>query len=315
MSRRPEAGSPADRAPAVSVIVPTYNRAGTLMRALASIQAQTRQDHEIIVIDDGSTDATPHLLAEMAERGAIRMLRTACGGPAAARNQGLALARGRWIAFLDSDDIWMPDKLERQLPVLERGGVGVVHCDLLRVLPDGRTRIMRTPPIRCGGLLDRRGRDYQTKGLGIQSVVADAALLRAAGGFDERLRALEDLDLLLRLSQQGDFAAVHAPLVHYHAGPGVSSARLNVARARRRLLAKHRHRLASSRPALGYQCAKIALAYLRGGKPRAARRYARLALKLAPLSPAVAVPALLPMLGLPRILALLLSVERAMGAD
>ncbi|MEE4317488.1 MAG: glycosyltransferase family 2 protein [Erythrobacter sp.] len=301
--------------PTVSIVVPTYNRAATLERALGSISAQTYGDHETIVIDDGSTDDTPALLQRLNAQPALRCVRVAHGGAAAARNQGIALARGRFVAFLDSDDAWTPDKLERQLETQSQSGADVVHCDMLRRLTDGRARLMATPVIERGRVLRNRQLDYQTKGLGIQSVLVEARLLRRVGGFDTSLPALEDLDLLLRLAEVADFAPIHRPLVHYHAGLGVSTARLAVARSRRRLLLKYRDHLGTSNRALAYQYGKIALAYLRAGQPRAARRYARLALRTAPLSPRTVAPAMLPLLGQNRPLRVLLQIEHLIGAD
>lgn len=300
--------------PTVSIILPTYNRAATLPRALASIRAQTWRDHETIIVDDGSTDATPALLQTWTSSPRVRSIRVANGGPAAARNRGIQLARGRFVAFLDSDDAWTPDKLERQLRLRAQVGVGLIHCDMLRILPDGRTRLMRTPAVQRDRVLDGRTGEFQTKGLGIQSVLVERRLLAAVGGFDPALRALEDLELLLRLAHITDFAAIHAPLVHYHAGPGVSTMRLAVAQARRRLLRRHRETVAASPRALAYQCGKIGLAYLRAGAPRAARRYGRLALRAAPLSPRTLAPALLPALGMGGLLELLLRLEHRVGA-
>lgn len=301
--------------PTVSIILPTYNRAATLPRALASIRAQTWRDYEIIIVDDGSTDATPKLLRTWTGSPRLRSIRVANGGPAAARNRGIRLARGHFVAFLDSDDAWVPDKLERQLRVQAQRGAGVVHCDMLRILPGGRTRLMRTPEVQRGRVIDARTGEFQTKGLGIQSVVVERRLLADVGGFDPELKALEDLELLLRLARVTDFAAIHAPLVLYHAGPGVSTARLAVARARRRLLRRHREVVAASPRALAYQCGRIGLAYLRAGAPRLARRYGRIALRAAPLSPRTALPALLPALGMSGLLGMLLRLERRLGAD
>lgn len=301
--------------PTVSIVVPTYNRAATLGRALGSIRAQTYGDHETIIIDDGSTDETPALLQRLNGHPALRCVRVPHGGAAAARNYGIRLARGRYVAFLDSDDAWTPDKLERQLETQAQSGAEVIHCDMLRRLPDGRTRLMATPTIERGRILRRGGLDYQTKGLGIQSVLAETRLLKRIGGFDPSLPALEDLELLLRLAQVADFAPIHRPLVHYHAGPGVSTARLAVAKARRRLLRKYRDQLGASNRTRAYQYQKVALAYLRADQPRPARRFARLALRTAPLSPRTAIPTLLPLLGQDRLLWMLLRIERLLGAD
>ena len=104
--------------PAVSVIIPTHNRRAMLREALASVIAQRGASFEVIVVDDGSTDGTWDDLSAGAEN--IRTVRTARRGPAAARNHGIALARGDLIAFLDSDDLWMPEKLARQSAFMHR---------------------------------------------------------------------------------------------------------------------------------------------------------------------------------------------------
>ena len=115
--------------PLVSVIIPTYNRADLVRQALASVKAQTYRDFEIVVVDDGGTDGTCEALSAWRE---IRVLRHAHRrGVSAARNTGIDAARGEWLAFLDSDDLWLPDKLARQIFWLE-GSPGVAH------LSDGR---------------------------------------------------------------------------------------------------------------------------------------------------------------------------------
>ena len=93
----------------VSVIIPTYNRAACLREAIESVLSQTYKQFELIVVDDGSTDATGELLLQYGAK--LSVLHTGHGGPSAARNCGIAAARGDYIAFLDSDDVWLPDKL------------------------------------------------------------------------------------------------------------------------------------------------------------------------------------------------------------
>src|ERR1700722_14569573 len=97
----------------VSVVIPTYNRADLLPRAIESALAQTRPPAEVVIVDDGSTDDTASVVAQYAHRDAdrVRLLRVPNGGVARARNAGLAATRSEWIALLDSDDVWAPDKL------------------------------------------------------------------------------------------------------------------------------------------------------------------------------------------------------------
>ncbi|MGA7301658.1 MAG: glycosyltransferase family A protein, partial [Candidatus Sulfotelmatobacter sp.] len=105
--------------PKVSVVIPTYNRAGTVPRAIESVLAQTFTDLEVIVVDDGSSDDTGKVLGEMfGER--IRYFAQVNQGASIARNRGIEEARGEWIAFLDSDDLWEKEKLEWQLKALEQ---------------------------------------------------------------------------------------------------------------------------------------------------------------------------------------------------
>ena len=117
--------------PLVSVVIPSYNRSSLLMQTLASVRGQTFRDFEVLVVDDGSTDDTATRVRELgAEDGRIHYLYQANQGPAAARNAGASYARGAFIAFLDSDDLWLPDKLQEQLAFLAgRPDIDVVYAD------------------------------------------------------------------------------------------------------------------------------------------------------------------------------------------
>src|ERR1043166_1854397 len=121
MSSEPDTGGPRGAGPLVSVVLPTYNRAHTLARAVRSVLAQSHRHLEIVVVDDGSTDATVALVQKLAlEDPRVRLVQQANRGPAAARNTGVRQARGEFVAFQDSDDEWLVEKLERQLAALER---------------------------------------------------------------------------------------------------------------------------------------------------------------------------------------------------
>jgi glycosyltransferase involved in cell wall biosynthesis len=119
----------------VTAAIPTYNRAAYLPGALDSVFAQTRPPDDVLVVDDGSTDETPEVLAAYADR--VRVVRQENGGRSAARNTAVREAYGRFVSFLDSDDRWLPDKLERELPALEDLGVGLVHGHVDLIGPDG----------------------------------------------------------------------------------------------------------------------------------------------------------------------------------
>ena len=108
----------ADNSNSISVVIPAYNSAAQLARALDSVLAQTRPAEEILVVDDGSTDATAEVARSYGD--AVRLIAQANAGAAAARNAGIRAARGTWIAFLDADDEWLPDRLALQTDILDR---------------------------------------------------------------------------------------------------------------------------------------------------------------------------------------------------
>lgn len=119
-----------DAMPAVSVVMPAYNAEKYIEEAIYSVRSQTFRDWELIVVDDCSTDGTPEIVARLArEDGRIHLYRSdRNSGAAATRNRGLSLCRGRYVALLDSDDRWMPEKLERQVRLAEETGAEVIYC-------------------------------------------------------------------------------------------------------------------------------------------------------------------------------------------
>jgi glycosyltransferase involved in cell wall biosynthesis len=203
--------------PLVSVVIPTFNRAATIVRAVESVLQQTYRPLEVIVVDDGSTDATPEVLK--AYGSALVYVRQDNAGPAAARNRGIREAQGDLVAFLDSDDLWRATKLERQVAVLERAGAETrcCLCDTLMKTADGRER-------SSFAIAWLRMKEPEGRWLNPAAVLAtrfvlfcQAALVRRAallecGGFDEQLWLMEDHDLALRLALRGPWAFVREPL-------------------------------------------------------------------------------------------------------
>ena len=216
--------SPGTPPPAVSIVLPTYQRATLIGRSIRSVLEQTYEDFELIVVDDGSTDATEAEVARFRDR-RLRSLRLHVNrGAAAARNAGIRQATGRFLAFQDSDDEWLPAKLERHMRAFESSApeVGVVYSDMWRIRRDGTTHYHRSPEVRPGVLIDPDTRFYQVCKLGIQSTVIRRPCVEAVGGFNEEFPALEDLELFVRLSQQFAFHHLHEPLVRYHDTDGLS---------------------------------------------------------------------------------------------
>ncbi|MHB8067937.1 MAG: glycosyltransferase family 2 protein [Desulfobaccales bacterium] len=194
----------------MSVIIPTYNRAALVQEAAASVLAQTYRDFELLVVDDGSTDGTPDTLAAYGEE--IQVLRLpARGGVSAARNRGIHAAQGEWLAFLDSDDLWLPEKLARQMAFM------AAHPRLLLSQTEETwvRRGLRVNPPRThckeGGRIFLRSLERCL--VSPSAVVLHRDLIEAHGGFDESLPAAEDYDLWLRLSWRYEVGLLPEPLI------------------------------------------------------------------------------------------------------
>lgn len=230
-------------APKVSVIIPAYNAAGCVRRAVDSVLAQSFRDFELLVVDDGSSDDTLEVLAAYGDR--LRPLAQANGGPAAARNHGLRQARGEYVAFLDADDHWRPDKLARQVQLLDaRPEIG--FCSSATDVVDAAGAPVCAWPCQpdAGPLPDilfLRGTVISGSTSG---VLARRSLVLAQGGFDENLRGFEDPDLWIRLAARTGYVCLAEPLTVVVRTPNSVSG--NLANMRRATLAsfrKNRHLL------------------------------------------------------------------------
>lgn len=187
-------------APFFSVIIPTYNRAEKLRRALEALKRQTCRDFEVIVCDDGSTDATGEVVAEYSEVLPVTYLWEAnWGGPARPRNWGIAAARGEWICFLDADDWWYPEKLAEVLP--KTGEADLIYHDCDVYMKEGRSSVGK----RSRQLQKPVFVDLMTRGCSLvtSSVCVEKEILAKSGGFAEEreLVAIEDYDLWLRIAR------------------------------------------------------------------------------------------------------------------
>lgn len=193
--------------PLVSVVIPAWNSASTLPRTIGSVLAQTWMQRELIVVDDGSSDDTMALLVSYGDQ--LRAVRQANAGPSAARNHGLLEARGRYVAFLDADDHWLPEKLERQVALLE-AHPELGFCSTATTVVDMQGAVVRDWPCCevAKPLLETLFMHSAAVSGSTSSVLARRALLLEVGGFDERLRGFEDPDLWIRLSARAGYACI-----------------------------------------------------------------------------------------------------------
>ncbi len=198
----------------ISVVIPTYNRAATLPRALDSVLAQTLPATEIIVLDDGSTDATADLVRSRYPN--VGYLHQANRGVSAARNRAISQARSPWLALLDSDDAWHPDKLERQAAVADRAPhLRLIHCNETW-RRNGQPLAQRSYHRKRGGRIffDCLPRCV----ISPSAALLHRSLLEEHGGFDEGLPACEDYDLWLRITAHEAVGFEPSALVIKHGG-------------------------------------------------------------------------------------------------
>ena len=285
--------------PRVSVVVATRNRAALLPRALDSVLGQTYSEWELIVVSDGSTDATSELLQAYRERDSRvhPVLRATTGGAPRARNQGIAHARGELVALLDDDAEWLPAKLERQLEAMRRtGSARVAYCPFERVALDGQSRSVRAGTKADG---DLRAALLARAFIDTSSLLVETALLRSVGGFDDELPRLQDWDLVLRLAAVSSFAYVPEILVRSYETAGSISSRPDVLIAGCRHIAAKVEKQGPSGAEMAAFNRALGHALLIGGAPAEGRRFLRAAARLQPGSPVGAAMLLLSHLGAP----------------
>ncbi|MGB7789238.1 glycosyltransferase [Methanoregula sp.] len=207
-----------DNNPVVSVIIPVYNGQRYLAETIESVIAQTVKNWEIIAINDGSTDNSLEILEKYTHEhpGHIRFVTVKNGGVSRARNTGAALARGRYFAFLDQDDLWAPEKLQRQIDLL-------VHNKDLGITFTNETVIDEKGSVICEKVLTfgihQRGNVFEyllfDNFIPVSSVIVKKELFTKVGGFDPRFSLAEDFDFLLKVAREAAVDYVDDPLLLY----------------------------------------------------------------------------------------------------
>ncbi|RRR73341.1 MAG: glycosyltransferase family 2 protein [Candidatus Viridilinea halotolerans] len=284
--------------PRVSVILPTYNRAHLLPRAITSVLQQRMADLELIVVDDGSNDATEALVAGMQDRRLRYVRHQQRRGAAAARNTGISLSRGQFLAFQDSDDAWLPQKLTLQLARLAHAPAhtGVVYCRFWQIsgtqaqlVPSRLHHAVARLPFTARRLEGWLGPTLlHGNFITTQSALVKRECIERHGAFDSHMPRFQDWDLWLRLAPHYSFAYVSAPLLNaYVTSDSISKDDLALQAGFALLIAKYGHRqagygLAAQRH---YVLGQLARAV---GDKQVARQHFNAALKLHPCNPTYA---------------------------
>ncbi|MBM9593921.1 glycosyltransferase [Roseitranquillus sediminis] len=281
--------------PAVSVVLPAFNRVHAIRDAVDSVLRQTWTDFELLVVDDCSTDDTLAVVRAVDDP-RVRVLSTPRNmGPSGARNVGIAEARGAWVAFQDSDDEWMPEKLARQMARLSEtretpwiaAYCGMIIVGGVMVNGPGRTKVRYFPGPEIeaveGDILPTL---LRTSLVSTQMLVVRRDELERIGGFDENLPALVDWDLVLRLAERGPFAFVDEPLVLQR----FSSNSITRDQARRTLaleqiIEKHQPQLSRMPGLLAQQYRTLAGAHRRLGRVAEAHQAIEKARRVQPRDP------------------------------
>lgn len=202
--------------PSVSVIIPTHNRANLVARAIRSVLRQTYQNFEIIVVDDASTDNTKDVIKNFCDERISYIRQKVNKGAPAARNRGIRAARGKYIAFLDSDDEWFPEKLHKQVSFFEElpMTIGVVYAGVVYIKNDIIEVEIKVPQMNG----DIHQHIIFTNCVGpLSSGIVRRECLETCGLFDERLPSCQDWDIYIRIAKKYHFAFLKDLLVYHHA--------------------------------------------------------------------------------------------------
>jgi glycosyltransferase involved in cell wall biosynthesis len=227
--------------PQFTVVIPTYNRQAELARAMKSVMAQSHRDWELIVVDDASTDGTEKVVRSF-DDGRVNYVRHSHnrrGG--ASRNSGIERAHGKYVAFLDSDDEWFPEKLAREAAAFGKAEVGLVYCGKELVDSTGRLLLRRIPSLQ--GILYRKLLAHDFIG-SCSRVAVRKDILDAVGGFDVSLPSGQDWDMWLRVAHMARVACIPKCLVRRHLGhEQISGSLRRIFEGHLKVVEKHRKEL------------------------------------------------------------------------
>ena len=273
----------------VSVIIPTYNRAHFLPRAIKSVLNQTFQDFELIIVDDGSTDNTKEVVEDFQKQDSrIKYIwQENSGGPAKPKNTGIKNSKGEFLAFLDSDDEWLPEKLEKQLELFEKNKrLGIVGCNCWNIHTNQKNK-----KIEYKIKITKNKENIISNILGkcfintSSSIIISRFVFDDIGFYDERFKIADDWDLYIRILEKYNFDFVEEPLLNYYIhNENISgnSGAIKAAKDGIYILEKHIEKYNNNLLAKSKILRYIGTYYMINNKKLTARKYFKKSIKCAP---------------------------------
>jgi hypothetical protein len=281
--------------PTVTVVLPTFNRASLLVRAIRSVLGQTCQDWELIVVDDCSTDGTEQAVRSFSDDRIKYIRHDRNRGAGAARNTGIDYARGEYVAFLDSDDEWLPEKLQKELEVFRNSdpALGLVYTG--EMIVDETGHVLETCMATKSGGVYEALLDSCFIGSCSRVTVNKQALARV-GGFDETLASHQDWDLWLKVAKDSSIGSIPDCMVKRHLGcDQIIGSLRRICEGREQILQKHGSEM-KPRTLAKHHC-RVAILLFNYEPPRA-RALALAGLRLWPLQPSLVAALAASMLGM-----------------
>ncbi len=271
--------------PRVTVVIPTYNRASLLPRAIRSVLAQTFSDFELLIVDDASSDNTEEVVAGFAGPQISHIRRQRNRGLAAARNTGIAAARGEFIAFLDDDDEWLPRKLETQVAIFDAAParVGAVHCGSVTIVSETGKTVVRLRPTCRGNLYPRLRYFPNFLSIGGSTLMFRRGCFGRVGLFDEQFVVHQQYEMWFRVAREFEFESTPEVLVRCYLHGEASHISDNLPRridATEKFVAKHFEELRKYPKDLRRHYLRIGMMCTHAGQPRAGREWLARSMRL-----------------------------------
>lgn len=274
--------------PQVSIILPTYNRAKILPRTIESILNQTFKNFELIIVDDGSTDDTEKIVKnfQRKDKRIVYIKNIQNRGVSFSRNKGIKIAKGEYIAFQDSDDEWLPKKLQKQVKIFEKlpNSFGVIYSDAIKIY-EGKNKKYFSAPTLMKGIINNKTLDYQGLYILPPSTLIKRECFKKIGLFDEKLLVAEDLDFFTRASQYYRFFHIKEALILCYKTTRSISLNYNFYfKARKMLLQKYFYDIKNNKNFLAHQLRLIGSLALLAGKTKTGRNYLLKSIKKKPFN-------------------------------